>query len=283
MPGMSRNKKNICGETYKNFYQWLSKPELFKTAKNGRLEYADVFPLIYLKLRLESIRSPFKRVKHLLIDEMQDYTPVQYAVIAKLFNCKKTILGDANQSVNPYSSSNADEIKRAFIQATCVTLNKSYRSTCEIARFAQRISPNPDLEVIERHGEEPRILKCGTQREELARISELTKRFNASDHNTLAVICKTQKQARQVFKGITDEIEDTQLLSEESQTFAGGVLVCTAHMAKGLEFDQVIIPGVTESDYSTAMDRNLLYVACTRAMHVLCLTYTGELSSFMQR
>lgn len=100
-------KQSTLRETYKRFFEWVEHPEMFKTAKGGKLEYADVFPLIYLKMRLEGIRSPWRNVKHLLIDEMQDYTPVQYAVIA---------------------------------------------------RFAQRISPNPDLEIIERHGDEPEVL-----------------------------------------------------------------------------------------------------------------------------
>ena len=91
-------------ETYKGFFDWLGEPELFRPARNSRLEYADVFPMIYLKMKLDGIRSPFTAVKHLLIDEMQDYTPVHYAVLGRLFNCRKTILGDANQSVNPYLS-----------------------------------------------------------------------------------------------------------------------------------------------------------------------------------
>lgn len=101
-------RRSTLRATYKGFYDWLGKPELFKTAKHGRLEYADVFPLIYLKMKLEGVRSPYRRVKHLLIDEMQDYTPVQYAVLARLFSCKKTILGDANQSVDPYNASTSD-------------------------------------------------------------------------------------------------------------------------------------------------------------------------------
>ena len=73
---------------YKDFYQWLGAPELFKPINNSTFEYCDVFPLIYLKMSCEGIKS-FTDVKHLLIDEMQDYTPVQYAVFAELFPCKK--------------------------------------------------------------------------------------------------------------------------------------------------------------------------------------------------
>lgn len=274
-------RQSSLRETYKHFFTWLGKPELFKTATKSRLEWADVFPLIYLKSLLEGVRSPYTRVKHLLVDEMQDYSTVQYAVIAKLFNCKKTILGDIHQSVNPYSSSRAEEIKSQFVQAAYVTLNKSYRSSYEITGFAQRISPNPDLEAIERHGEEPLVLRLNTKAEEYRTIADMAKDFNASPYNTLAIICKTQKQADRLFAGITDHVDNTQLLNAQSHTFTQGVLVCTAHMAKGLEFDQVIIPDSNEKTYATEMDRNLLYVACTRAMHRLCLTYTGKLTAFV--
>ncbi len=269
-------------ETYKGFYDWLGRPELFKTASRGRLEYADVFPLIYLKMRLEGVHSRWRDVKHLLIDEMQDYTPVQYAVIGQLFSCKKTVLGDAYQAVNPYSASKSEEIRGVLRQAACVTLNKSYRSSIEIVRFAQRISPNPDLEAIERHEEEPQVIRCRSRREELDTIVAMARDFSESDHNTLGIVCKTQKQAYKVFDALDGSVEQLQLLGEQSAAFGRGIIVCTAHMAKGLEFDRVVLPEVTAKNYATDMERNLLYVACTRAMHRLVLTHTGEMSSLLQ-
>ena len=176
---------------YKNFFTWLGKPELYKPAKNSILEYADVFPLIYLKMRLEGIHGVRKDVKHLVIDEMQDYTPVQYAVISKLFPCRKTILGDANQSVNPFSSSTSEEIRKVFRQADCVKLCKSYRSTYEITQFAQRISPNPDLVAIERHGDEPRVLGFQSSVEETEGILRLIDEFLDRGHHSMGIICKT--------------------------------------------------------------------------------------------
>lgn len=274
-------KQSTLRETYRRFFEWAGKSDMFQPAKGGRLEYADVFPLIYLKMRLEGIRSPYRKVKHLLIDEMQDYTPVQYAVIARLFSCKKTVLGDAYQSVNPYSSSAADDIRLAFQDATCVTLNKSYRSSYEIARFAQRISPNPDLEIIERHGDEPEVLAFKTRRKEIEAIKDRVAEFETSRFNTLGIICKTQKQASRLHKTLEGESERLQLLSEDSQSFAPGVIVCSAHLAKGLEFDHVVLPEVTADNYRTDMDRNLLYVGCTRAMHRLTLTATGQSSPFL--
>ena len=276
-------KQSTLRETYKRFFEWAGQPEMFRPAKGSRLEYADVFPLIYLKMRLEGIRSPYRNVKHLLIDEMQDYTPVQYAVMVRLFSCKKTILGDSYQAVNPYSSSATDDIRAAFRDATCVTLNKSYRSSYEIARFAQRISPNPDLEIIERHGEEPEVLGFISRKKEIDAIRDQIAEFKESRFNTLGIICKTQKQARRMHKALESDGDRLQLLSEDSQSFAPGVIVCTAHLAKGLEFDHVVLPEVSEANYFTDMDRNLLYVGCTRAMHRLTLTATGEVTELLGR
>lgn len=247
--------------------------------ERARLE--DVFPLIHLKVKLEGIRSPYRKVKHLLIDEMQDYTPVQYAVIDKLFNCRKTILGDANQSVNPYNASTSEDIGRAFRTSARVTLDRSYRSSYQIMQFAQRISPNPDLEPIERHGEEPRVLACGARAKEFEAIRSEVATFAESDFNTLGVICKSQKQARRTHDALKGTADQLHLLTEGSRKFARGVIVCTAHMAKGLEFDQVVVPEVDAENYQTPRDRNLLYVACTRAMHRLVLTHAGTVTPFV--
>mgnify|MGYP005847095243 CR=1 FL=1 len=268
-------------ETYKQFFTWLGEPELFRPA-GGRLEYADVFPLIYLKMRLEGIRSPYRGVKHLLVDEMQDYTPVQYAVLARLFPCNKTILGDAHQSINPHASSKADEIREAFNTGSCVTLNTSYRSSYEIAQFARRISPNPDLVAVERHGEAPQVIRCRSRREELARVADYAEALAESGHNTLGIICRTPKQARRLAKALDERGINAHLFDERSQSYSTGVIVCTAHMAKGLEFDQVVVPEAGAGSYHSPMDRNLLYVACTRAMHRLVLTHTGEVTPFLQ-
>ena len=129
-------------KTYRQFYDWLGEPELFRTASRGRLEYADVFPLIYLKLKLESVRSPYRRVKHLLVDEMQDYTPVQYAVLEKLFNCKKTCSAMSVSRSTPTAHQGRRD--QAGVQAGGRRdANKSYRSSYEITRFARRFRRIP--------------------------------------------------------------------------------------------------------------------------------------------
>jgi DNA helicase-2/ATP-dependent DNA helicase PcrA len=264
---------------YRDYYRWLGRPELFRYEPGQTLEYADVFALIYLRIRLEGI-SAYDHVKHLLVDEMQDYTPVQYAVLSRVFNCRKTILGDVNQMVNPYSASSAETIERVFPQADIVRLNRSYRSTIEITRFAQRITPNPDIIPLERHGEEPALVPCPSPGEELDTLKQLVAAFKTSGSNSLGIICKTPKQAEQVQQALA-ETAAVQLLTEESTHFKEGVVLTTAHLAKGLEFDEVIVPFVSARNYQTEVDKSMLYVACTRAMHRLTLTYTGELTAFL--
>ncbi|MBX0292985.1 AAA family ATPase [Hymenobacter sp. HSC-4F20] len=265
-------------DLYRDFYRWIGRPELLKLDHRMHLEYADVFALIYLRLRLEGI-STYDQVKHLLVDEMQDYTPVQYAVLSRLFRCRKTILGDISQTVNPYSASSAETIERVFPQADVVTLNRSYRSTVEITAFAQRITPNPDIIPLERHGQEPAIRRCHSQSEELEALRQLVAEFKSSGSHSLGIICKTLRQATQAYEALHGI--GVHLLTAESASFKEGVSITTAHLAKGLEFDAVVVPFASARTYKTLVDKSMLYVACTRAMHQLTLTYVGELTPFL--
>jgi DNA helicase-2/ATP-dependent DNA helicase PcrA len=267
-------------DLYADFYAWTERPELFIRQRTSRLEYADIFPLIYLKLHTEGTRQ-YPNVKHLLIDEMQDYTPVQYAVLEKLFTCKKTILGDVNQSVNPLSSSSAESIREIFETADCVKLNKSYRSTYEITQFAERIAPNADLVAIERHGEEPDVLILRDTTEEKEKILALIQKFTESSYQSLGIICKTFHQAEKMYAYIKKKYSSATLLTLESTVFENGIIVSSAHMAKGLEFDSVIIPHGTPENYATALDKQLLYVAATRAMHTLTITGNQSITPFI--
>jgi DNA helicase II / ATP-dependent DNA helicase PcrA len=270
---------NTVMEVYRQFYAWLGKPDLFRMGQQGELEYADVFPLIYCKIRLEGV-IPYDHVKHLLIDEMQDYTPVQYAVLSRLFTCKKTILGDIRQTVNPYSASTAEVIEEVFPLADIVRLNRSYRSTIEITRFTQRISHNPDLVPVERHGEEPRLHRFKHPGEEINEIIAGIDRFRQSGNRSMGILCKTVKQANRLFEEL--QMPDVHLLTDTSTRFSDGVILTSVHLAKGLEFDEVIVPYVNDINYQTELDRSILYIACTRALHQLMLTCSGTFSRFVE-
>lgn len=265
---------------YKNFYHHIEKPELFQLIQKNKLEYADVFPYIYTKMFFEGMEKGFEHVKHLLVDEMQDYTPIQYAVLKKLFHCKMTILGDSFQSVNPHSASTLEILRSVFGDADCMELRKSYRSTIEITNFAQNIKSNNKLVPIERHGVEPSIKKCATLEGQAEEIRHLINDYVKSSYSSLGIVCKTQEQAAEIYQQVKDKYINVYLLDFGSTELKDGIIITTAHMAKGLEFDQVIVPSVCSANYHTDLDRSMLYVACTRAMHRLDLTYCGELTHF---
>lgn len=260
-------------QVYKDFFKWTNNPGMFKMRKGHTLEYSDLAPLAYLHLALEGNGNQPFRVKHLLIDEMQDYSPIQYKVIQKLFPCQKTVLGDAGQSVNPYGSSTAETIQKSLTASEIMKLCKSYRSTFEITDFAQKIHPNAELEPVARHGEKPQILQFGSAVEELSGIMGLISTYRKSGYKSLGIICKTEQQARKMADMLKSYANDISFLSSQSSAFVQGIVITSAHMAKGLEFDEVIIPQTDERNYRSEIDKSMLYVAVTRAMHRLTLTF----------
>jgi DNA helicase-2/ATP-dependent DNA helicase PcrA len=266
---------------YKAFYAEPDRRGLFKPLGRKKIEYADVFPLIYTMIRTAR-QENYRHIRHLLVDEMQDYTPVQYAVLRELFSCQMTILGDSNQSVNPFSSSSLSTIHSIFPEADCLELCKSYRSTAEITEFAQNISRNNKLVPIERHGLPPQVIGCADQRDQQAQILPLIERHRHSDHRSLGIICKTVAQAKALYHALAEAGVELTFLDYDSTAFGSGIVITSAHISKGLEFDAVIVPYVDDTNYANEMDRCMLYIACTRAMHELHLTHPGPLSRFLE-
>ncbi|KPU44447.1 helicase IV [Oxobacter pfennigii] len=266
---------------YKNFYRHIKREDLFQFISKNTFEFCDVFPFVYTKMYFDGTGQDYKEIQHLLVDEMQDYTPVQYAVLAKLFSCKMTILGDSNQSVNPYSSSAVEKIQPYFAGCDFMELHKSYRSTIEITDFAQKIQENKKLIPIERHGDKPSITVCNTENEQFNKIQNVINQFKQSGYTSLGIICKSQKQADQLYKKAGAVYDDISLLDFNSNEFKEGIIISSVHMSKGLEFDQVIIPDASDDCYKTQLDRSLLYIACTRAMHKLDLTCYGKKTKFI--
>ncbi len=275
-------RRTTLRKAYKEVFDWIERADLFKPAK-GRIEYADVFPLIYPKMRIKGVENPYSGVKHLSVDEIQDDTPVQYAVPNRLFECRKTILGDATQAVNPYSASTP----------------RSDRGGAEIcgARGPQQELPLKlgDHAVRARHLAQPRPDRDGTPRRATADPHPANPCQGPGPHRgrdrgvqrlgptNLAVIAKTHKQAASLHRDLEEFGVAAHPLDNSSTGFSRGVIICTAHMAKGLEFDRVIIPDADADAgiYHTDMDRNLLYVACTRAMHRLTLVTSGTPSPLL--
>ncbi|MCC9738458.1 UvrD-helicase domain-containing protein [Streptomyces sp. MNU89] len=265
---------------YKAFYQDSGRKHLFKPLGRKKIEYADVFPLVYTMIKA-SRQEGYGHIRHLLVDEMQDYTPVQYAVLRELFSCKMTILGDANQSVNPFSSSSLPVIRDIFPEGDCLELCKSYRSTTEITDFAQRISRNDKLVPIERHGLPPQVVAAPDRAAQEAEILALVERHRRSEYRSLGIVCKTVAQAEELYRVLSAAGVELAFLDYESTEFSAGAVITSAHIAKGLEFDTVIVPDVDDANYANEMDKGMLYIACTRAMHELHLTHAQPLSRFL--
>ncbi|VFC59707.1 helicase, UvrD family [Clostridioides difficile] len=264
---------------YKDFFKQMNLSNMFVMATKKTLEWSDVYPFIYIHAAYEGIQED-KIIRHVVIDEMQDYTPIQYAVINLLFKCKKTILGDFGQLVNPNHTHTLDDMRQLYNEGELVTLNKSYRSTFEIINFAKKVQDVSSLEPIERHGEEPALVKCTNKQDEVSKIKIEIEEFKKSDNATLGIILKTDSDAEVIYNALKQEYS-VNLISSESSSFTKGVSITSIKRSKGLEFDEVIIPSVNSKTYYSDYDRSLLYIACTRAMHKLKLTYTGELTQLI--
>lgn len=272
-----QEKKSILSH-YKDFFEFIQRPDLFCFKEGKVLEAADVYPLIYLKIHFEEIKA-YKGFKHLVIDEMQDYTHVQYAVVNKLFSCPKTILGDFGQVVNPYNGIAQTSFEILFQKMKFVKLGKSYRSTYEIIKFAEKIQDH-EIEPVERHGEVPQMIQEENALQEINRIRALIKAFEEKSYTTLGIICRSKKQAEGLYRELVETCK-INLIDSNTKNFSNGVSLTSIQMAKGLEFDEVIIPCVSAEYYHSEHDKSLLYIACTRAMHKLTLTYEGQRSELL--
>lgn len=260
---------------YRDFYKSIGMPHMLVLPQKNTLEWADVFPFLYLQAAFEGIQES-RVTKHLVIDEMQDYTPIQFAVLNRMFPCQKTILGDFGQILHPNHAHTLADIRGLYKGAAFVALHKSYRSTLEIMTFAGRIQKNDALDAVARHGEKPAVLPCASAQAEIDEIKARIRRFQAGSYASLGIVLKTDQAARALYRQLCDTVPIT-LITPESTRFESGISVTSIRMAKGLEFDEVIVPQADSRTYGADYDRALLYIACTRAMHRLTLLYTGAL------
>lgn len=271
-------------ELYRDFYRRMGQEELFFWQEGQELECADIFPLAYVCLYLEGSVED-RNIKHLIIDEMQDYTPIQYAVINRLYPCRKTILGDFSQNVVPFVQSSLAYLKELYPSAQVTEVFKTYRSTLEIMEFARGIRPEVHMEPVQRHGDKPAIIACQDVEQERGTVLELSEReMRENQGKKVGILCKSNEEAKLLYLWLKRQRKEDltlHLLDCDSAEFYDGVMVSSVSMSKGLEFDMVIIAGADSGNYCSEYDRGLLYVACTRAIHRLAVLYSGELTPFI--
>lgn len=250
----------------------------------GILNYEDQPPLLYLKGVLGDLPKT-SDIKYVIIDEAQDYTPLQYEILHQLFNhANITMLGDLNQSINPFMNvGNYKNISGIFPQNnTCIiNLTKSYRSTMEITRFSRRIL-NKDItdEFVERSGDEPLILGFPTEEAIKERLIKDIKLYKEKGYNSIGIIARTAKEADEVYGFLKGKVH-VKAIMKDTDEFVNDTLIIPSYLSKGLEFDVVLIYNAGGENYNCEEERLLFYTACTRALHVLCIYYSGETTPLM--
>ena len=252
--------------------------------QDGFIPYEDCAPIGLLKTMAGDIKNT-NEIKHVVIDEGQDYTPIQLECIAKMFaKAGITILGDPGQSINPYSQVRSfSEFKDVLTDGKVeeIILNKSYRSTLEITNFCSAILGNEaPTENINRQGSLPEVIKL-----EGDRIPILVKRIEkaeADGYNSIAIICKNSKEAFEVSQKIKQYVP-VKLVTNEDEVFFIGTSVLPIFLAKGLEFDVVIVYDASAESLPTQQHDKSFYTACSRAMHELTVYYSGGMSEALKK
>ena len=254
----------------KEGYQTLPRRPLEKR----KLRYEDVYPVLYLKYRL-SRQAERSNIKHLVIDEMQDYSRLQYLIIRRMFSCKMTILGDRAQTMADQQQDVLQFLPGIFGKdLRRIEMRKSYRNTVEIASYAANLIGVTDPELFERHGM-PVLKRDVTDLEAALREAVDTLFPDEKTYETAAVIVPDEKTAERAYLILREILAEKDFdcekrlswLNRDSSSFKKGLTVTTFYLAKGLEFDQVF--SIFPKDEKREMMMQAQYIAATRALHEL--------------
>ena len=267
---------------YRRFLADTGRSALLKMAARGTVEWEDSFPLVLCAWAFRGADgfAAAAPVRHLVIDEMQDLSPAAHEAVSRLFRCDKTLLGDANQLVDGRVAAPPETVAAHYPGARVVRLMTSYRSTFEITELARRVLPVGGLVAVERHGEDPRFVRCGDTAGVLAAVGAAVGRWRAAGRRTLGIIAKSDFLAAR-YAELIGRVHEVALITDETDTYPGGIVVTSVRLAKGLEFDEAVLLDADGRQYATEADRHLLYVALTRAMHGLTILYRDEPSPFL--
>ena len=284
-------------EIYMKFMNWLStqdiegintenlKNESIEYLKKGKVRYEDLGSLLYIGMLLYNT-SEYKDVKHVVIDEAQDYGLFQFYMLKKLFSgATFSIFGDLNQSIYSYRGvEDWESVKKEVFDdnSSILNLNKSYRTTKEIVDISNSI-----LELLEcqeaspvlRHGPNTNFIEAKTK-EINPKIIDKIKEYQEKGYKSIAVITKDEKEATKQWKELKKSGIDIRKISYKDTTYDGGLCIMPSYLSKGLEFDAVIISDGNQKTYdeNSITDMKLLYVASTRPLHELEVIYNGDLN-----
>ncbi|ABK85810.1 TPA: UvrD-helicase domain-containing protein [Bacillus cereus] len=265
--------------------------ELVKeTEKNGRKKevYVEDLPaLIYIHHRITGIEIG-QKFHHVVIDEAQDFSPFQVYVLKEItLGNSFTILGDLSQAIYDYQGiEDWSAFKEVFQETGYYELTRSYRSTKEIIEFANEIIKNAEIPVglampVFRSGEEVKVIHTEDQ---FTEIVKTLKQLQNADVKTIAVIGRTDDECRDMYEKLTNAGLTVNVIEANQSKYEGGISVVPVYLAKGLEFDAVLLIDVDEEHYkNTKHDAKLLYVGCTRSLHDLWIFHSGEASPLIKK
>lgn len=276
-------KSNQTVLVYLEFLNEIGKehPEL-REYRNEQNEicYEDVLAVFYLQIKLYGCGC-YRGIKHLVVDEMQDYSIFQYAILKELFDCPKTILGDVNQTlIEEHDVIHA--LTELFPEATLLEMKKSYRCTEEITRFSSRIVGEKDILPFKRHGKEPVVIRSEDEEKQKQKVKEILQKISQNDiykEQTVAVLCDDEEECMRLYDELK-ECMDISLIRETTTVYKEGISILPRYLAKGLEFDTAVVYS-TEEKPENQMSRHAFYIACTRALHELYVLHTGGLDVYL--
>ncbi|MBJ8071136.1 3'-5' exonuclease [Bacillus cereus] len=261
-----------------------------ETEKNSRKKevYVEDLPaLIYIHHRITGIEIG-QKFHHVVIDEAQDFSPFQVYVLKEItLGNSFTILGDLSQAIYDYQGiEDWGAFKEVFQETGYYELTRSYRSTKEIIEFANEIIKNAEIPVglatpVFRSGEDVKIIRVEDQ---FIEIVKTLQHLQNEDVKTIAVIGRTDDECRDIYEKLTNAGLTVNFIEADQSKYEGGISVVPVYLAKGLEFDAVLLIDVDEEHYkNTKHDAKLLYVGCTRSLHDLWIFYSGEISPLIKR
>lgn len=257
--------RDIC-QIYNWFLEDYGFPALPDMPPERRvLEYEDVYPILYLKYSLTAAGQR-KNIRHLVIDEMQDYSYLQYVLLAKMFSCNMTILGDKAQTIAGKQQDVLTFLPKIFgKKVKRIVMNKSYRNTSEIAEYAKSVGGSKDIQYVARHGKAVERHAIKTLEKTCKEISGKLK-LREEEYETAAILTMTEKEAEHIQEIMHKLGAEAHYINRDSAQFKKGLTVTTYYLAKGLEFDQVFIVG---GDRNNKMYQGYQYICATRALHEL--------------
>ncbi|MFP4975263.1 RNA polymerase recycling motor HelD [Paenibacillus sp. CN-4] len=266
----------ICGQTKVK----LAQQELY---------YEDATPYLYLKELIEGVRTNTE-VRHVFIDEGQDYSVFQYEFLKKMFpRARMTVLGDFGQAIFAQSTElhgEASPLTQLYGEpdTRLIRLVRSYRSTREIVDFTKSLLPDgKEIVPFERSGGKPQLYKAAEGGERAGQITKQLAALQAEGLDSIGIITKTAAEAKEAYERLAAQgVPGLKLVTKNTPTFDKGTLILPVYLAKGVEFDAVLVYDASAEAYHRENERKLFYTACTRAMHRLLLFSVGEWTPFIQ-